>query len=236
VTPTFRQHPRAAWLVVAALVLGCGYLAWTLVFRLASLPSDPNSSASDGSFDRLRIIDFEHTVYAGQNPVLSLHADEIVHRNRSLGPVAINPIKELIFTGVSIKMTAPEEIPATGGGAATAYVAPLMRQMLTQTDLGLVSRVTLKDLELTMSGYGVPIFSLSAKHMTIGLEESAVVLSQGFRLISANGDRLRAGGARWKARAQSFEVNGPYRLTTAAGPAHGSGGVFRIDPAGAIAH
>ena len=225
-----QQHPRAAWLVVGALVLACGYLAWTMLSTLASLPSDSKSSGDPGGVDRLRITDFQHTVYAGERPALSLHADVIVHRRRSLGPVAINPIKELVFSGVNIEMMAPEMDPRASG----AYLAVLIQQMLSQANLGFVSRVLMEDLELTMLNDRVEVFSLSARKAEIAMAEPVVEMSQGFRLLSANGDRLRAQSARWEVQRQIFDVAGPYRLTTAAGPAHGSGAIFRIDPSGAI--
>ncbi len=228
-----QQHPRKAWLVVAALVLACGYLAWTMVSTLASLPSESETGGEPEDFDRLRITDFQHTVYAGERPALSLHADVIIHRRRSLGPVAINPIKELVFRGVNIEMTAPEMDPRASASAG-AYLAVLIQQMLSQADLGIVSRVLMEDLELTLLNDRATVFSLSTRKAEIAMAEPVVELSQGFRLISANGDRLRAHRARWEVQRQIFDVDGPYLLTTAAGPAYGSGRIFRVDPSGAI--
>lgn len=220
--------------MISALVLACGYLAWTMVSTISSLPSTPRSEPDTQGYDRFRLSGFQHTVYVGGRPVLKLEAREMSHRKRRFGPVTVNPIKELVLHGVTIHMVAGEERDQATAGAAAIHLAALMEQMLSEKGLGLVTRVLIEDLEFTLLEGEIQAFSLSATEAELALDQQAVQLRNGFQVITSRGDQLRAHRGRWRARDRVFTADGPYLLRTASGPAHGADGTFLLGPAGAI--
>lgn len=152
-----RGQDGPAWrtwaLAIAAIVSVATAVALVTLTRRTPSPHAPGEAASTEALpgsDRLYLSGLDYSAYDGADPVFRLQARKLIHRKRKLGPLTINPVKEVELRGVRIDL-----LPPRSSGVAPAEAAHsgpsldlLLKGMLSSKNLGFVSRVILRDLEI----------------------------------------------------------------------------------------
>lgn len=215
--------------VLALLVVG------SFIIRKGRPPLPINQHEDWPVADRFSASGMQHTVYDRGEKLYSLKADAIVHRKRKIGPLTINPVKELALQGVEIEIYEPIDRTDEGfSGASPVPIQELLRKATSGNDLGFISRVTIAPLKLVYFREAEELFTLTAKSVKMGLDTSRVNFEGDFTIAAAAGDRLRAHAAEWLEDERRFSIAGPYLLESAEGAQTGAGALFTIDPAGRI--
>lgn len=225
--------PRRRLWVAAGLVLLVGWAGVALVTHLRHRPRPSTRIEPDTpTFDRVYLRDVEQSSYEGGAKIWSLSAAEIIHRKRKLGPLTINPVKEVEMTGVRI------EVDRRGSAADESLDLPIqsiLEKTLAAKELGFVSRVVVRHLDLIVLEDGQPFCTLEAGGASVGLEPALVRFSDGVTVTGRAGERLESADAEWRSADRRLVVKGGFRLRDASGLHAGRGGAFRIDPDGALA-
>ena len=114
-------------------------------------PAETTSKPSDPHSDRLYVSGFDYAAYDGADPVFRVQARELIHRKRKFGPFTLNPVKEVELRGARVELFPPRR-PRGDPGAAAAGAPPsldlILQGALASKNLGFVSRVVLRDLEV----------------------------------------------------------------------------------------
>ncbi len=215
-------------------VAAAGYLAWT-----RWKPARDPLSTTEGSparFDRFRLQGFEHTTYEGDEPVFTLRADEIVHRKRKIGPLTLNPIKEIVLQGVTIELRRSSRRPrrGTGNDGQASSLSPFLEDMVSRKGLGIVTRLLINRLDVKVFRDDALQFSVTAASASVGLRDRSIHLEGGFQLQAGSGDRLRAREARWAGLEEVFRVAGSYVWFRSGEPIQGINGQFRVQEDGVL--
>src|SRR5262245_29097496 len=128
--PVAQRDPRSLWRIIIAVALML-LVAWIAVSFVARRPPAPPPAASaDRDLPALDKIYFEDVVqeaYDGSMKLWILSADELVHRKRKVGPLTINPIKEVEMTGVRIEIDRSAVMPVDVGAPPDRAAKPLDR-------------------------------------------------------------------------------------------------------------
>src|SRR5262245_10374391 len=77
-------------------------------------PEDAAAEKAVEGSDRLYIGGLDYAAYDGSNPIYHVSATQLIHRKRKVGPLTLNPVKEVEIDGLRV-----EFLPrgaGTGGG------------------------------------------------------------------------------------------------------------------------
>jgi hypothetical protein len=224
------------WLA-AGMTLLAGWAAWSLAAHLrhrdhpATAATDEaadakttGSTETDPAFDRIYLKDVSQSAYDGGEKLWSLSAEEIIHRKRKLGPLTLNPVKEVEMTGVRLEIDRPAPGPLEGAGSDRDLDLPIesiLEAILSAKDLGFVSRVLVARLEMSIVQGGKSTFTLEAASASIGAEAGVVRFKGGVTLSGPAVGQLEAAEAEWRTDRRRLLVRG----------AAGQGGTttYRID-------
>jgi hypothetical protein len=203
---------RNRWLYAALVALLLIVVSATAAWNLRTLkdrpPPERRPEMSGGeSFDRFQLQGFRHTSYHMGRKVFAVEAEEILHRRHRVGPMAVNPFRELVLSGVRIELNPSPEPSGPGGDPS---VRGAVENMLLQEKLGLVSRVIFRDLTLSYSRGDVFRFRVRSPEATIDLATRSVLFPDVFLLESASGDRLEGEDVVWADDFETFHARGPY--------------------------
>jgi len=144
-----RPSWRSWTLAAAALAVVLTLVAMVLMSgrpRTRAAGAGAGSAFGPGS-DRFYVGGLDYEAYDGGNLVVRARADQVIHRKRKVGPLTLNPVKEVEIDGLRIDLF--PRSPETGrrSQAPPAYALDrLLRDLLESKHLGFVSRVTLRDL------------------------------------------------------------------------------------------
>jgi hypothetical protein len=227
---------RNRWTYAAFLALLLIVVGGTAVWRLDALRDRPTPAphppvTGEGSFDRFRLEGFRHTSYHLGQKVFSVEAGEIVHRRRRVGPLAVNPLKELVLSDVRIELN---PLPEGSGPGAEPSVRSGVENMLLQEKLGMVSRVLFHELVLSSSRDGTFRFRVRAREASVDLAARSVTFPGPFLLESAAGDRLEAEDVQWRDDQETFHVRGAFLLHQANGVTPGRDTYFVVEESGKV--
>jgi len=238
------SRPRGFW-IVAALLIFAVYAAVSLATHQRRREPPPEwTGPSSPAADRLYLRNVAYASYHGSEKVFSLEADDILHRKRKIGPLTMNPVKEVEMKGVRIRIYRSD--PAGGGDGPGPIgdrpeaegidlsIGSILREAMTAKDLGFVSRVVIRPLHLTFFRGGEEAFSIAAGAASIGLEPDVLRFDHGFTLNERGGGQLVATSAEWRSDSRRLVVDGLYERRDAEGSRHGKRATFRIEPAGVL--
>jgi len=205
---------------------------------------DPEGAPAETAerFDRLHVKGLQYTSTFKGRKIFSLAADELIHRKRKMGPLTLNPVKEIALVGVRLEI---HDLGGEGGQAPgedkRALLALPVRRIVEETassqGLGFVSRVLIDRLEITfMSAQDVEILRMSAGSAALGLDAGAVTLSQDVSIRSAEGEELSAREVIWRQEGGLLLTRGDYRFRGMLGgeEQRGRDGRFTLTAAGRI--
>jgi hypothetical protein len=142
--PSWRSWALAAAALAVLLTLGA-LVATT--GRSGRGTAGPQASVPPS--DRLYIGGLDYSAYDGADAVYRVHADQIIHRKRKIGPLTLNPVKEIEIDGLRVDL-----FPRRAGRGPGALPPPprsldaILRELLESKSLGFVSRVTLENMIL----------------------------------------------------------------------------------------
>jgi hypothetical protein len=220
------------WLA-AGMALLVAWAAWSLAAHLrqrdhpATAATDTaitTPAGTDPAFDRVYLKNVSQSAYDGGEKLWSLSAEEIVHRKRKLGPLTLNPIKEVEMTGVRMEIDRRAPGPGEQGAKDEDLDLPIgsiLEAMLSAKDLGFVSRVLVTRIAMSIVQGGEPTFTLQADSASIGAEAGVVRFKGGVTLSGPAAGQIEAAEAEWRADRRRLLVRG----------ATGQGGTttYRID-------
>lgn len=227
----------------AASILG---IAALVAFYLSSYRSAPDLEDAPAQpaerFDRLHVKGLQYTSSIKGRKIFSLAAEELIHRKRKVGPLTLNPVKEIALVGVRIEIhDLGGESGRTPGEGEVVLLGLPVRKIVEETassqGLGFVSRVLVDRVEIAfLSVKGTEILNMTAGRATLGLDTSEVTLSRDVSFRSAEGEELTAREVTWRQEDGLLLARGDYLLRNAPGgeERRGRDGRFTLTAAGRI--
>jgi hypothetical protein len=200
-------------LAVGTLVLWVGYRSGQR--RVAARP--------DGEVRRsanLEVTDLNHEFFDREHRRLNLHADRLVHRTRRIGPLTINPVKEIELHGVRLEFDM-DQLGTTRGDdfdnrfleeRILSMIRRAFAELLVHHELGFVSRVSVVGLDVDLLQDGARSAGLHAGRLVLDPLERGFTLQDGVELLSPSGDRLQTREAHWDPDVRGLVVSGAYLL------------------------
>ncbi len=200
-------------------------------------------------FDRFQLEGFEHTQFKEGRKLFTLYCKEITHRKMKIGPLTVNPVKEIKMSKAHIQLfprvdkgppsdKPDEDLTQHSQASPTPIISqPFvdgLKKMLGDRELGFVSRIVIADFTLDVSGYGRTQARIHAGKATLGAESPDARLDNGFSIVAQNGQRLVADKAVWDQDKRAFHIPKGYVLTDEKGRRQASNAFFGIDAAGQI--
>ena len=199
------------------------------------LPAKPDQAVP--TFDRIYLKNVAYSSYVRGEKTFTLQAEEIVHRKRKLGPLTLNPIKEVEMNGVRIEIYQGAPPPGGQGPRAEDVDLPLqtiLKESLSAKDLGFVTRILMNRFHLALLRGGVEQLSMVAGAATVGLDSAVLRIDDGFTLTTRAGEELAARSAEWRFAGRRLFIPGAYVLKVAQNTRRGEGGTFRINSEGRV--
>ena len=203
-----------------------------------------DEQAKGPRFDRFRLSGVSYTSYFdGNKKRFSFSADEVVHGMRKIGPLTINPIKEIQMTHVRIEIhqEATEKENRSSGQKAdddsAIFQLPfhkIIKETVFAQGLGAISRVVIRKAELVVLRGLENQFTILVNKVKMDPESSVVRFEEGFSVSSHNGDQLVAKEAELKNNGKRIWIKGPYLFRDPGGSERGSRGSFYITSSGRI--
>ena len=242
VSPPSQSSNRSA----RNLALGIGILAvggiavWFLLRE--PTPELPASLPEGDSlqFDRFYFKDMRYTAFRKDRKLYTITAEELAHRKLKLGPLTVNPVKEIFIVGLrldiySADLDGEEASGGTAGENAGEFSLPLARILegaFSSWKLGYVSRVRMKGIKISfLPGLAGEVW-LAADQATVKPPDAIIAFSGKISLRFA-GEELSAEDAEWFNDRGALRVHGDYQLRTREGDIHsGTNGIFRLGKVG----
>ena len=207
-------------------------------------PIDPVSSSEGRRFDQFITTDISNTYRVGGETLFTFRAEKVIHRKRKLGPLTINPAKEIRMQNVEIEIhvsaTAGRdggegEIPAAAGDSGNTDIARLsLQQVLKHTfsakELGFITRVVIQGITVKVFQKKEEQLALAAGEVTVSLRSPNARYMNGFTLISKDGARVSTGEAEWQGQTRRFFVPGDYVFEDGSEVQRGREAFFAVSP------
>jgi hypothetical protein len=223
-----------ALVLVLVLVLIVGSLVRNFISR--NQPTLVQEPGPHVTYDRLLLSAVDYTSYSGGRKLFSLQAEEIVHRKRKVGPLTINPIKEIEMTKVNIEINSILVNNAPDHEESEFHSIPfqqITKEVVNDRKLGLVSRAIMNGLELIVVKDGKELFSISSKKVVLKADAAVAQFRRGF-LVKSGECELFARKAEWNSDSREFWIEEHYLFKNENGTESASDGRFAIDRAGRI--
>ncbi len=236
------------WVVLIPAALFTTWLAYQ--YSIDETGEEVQQTGRDDGyeFDRFQLEGFEHTQFKEGRKLFTLSCKEITHRKRKIGPLTVNPVKEIKMSKVHIELfsqvdESPSENPDedlnrhTEASPTPIISQPLvggLKKMLGDRELGFVSRIVIADFTLDVSRNGQKQARIRAGKAILGAESPDARLDNGFSIVAQNEQRLVANKAVWDRDKRAFHIPKAYVLTDVAGQRRASNAFFGIDASGRI--
>jgi hypothetical protein len=178
--------------------------------------------------------------------VFTFSAEEVVHRKRKVGPLTINPIKELELTNVRIELHDMDHLNTltkfdsntyeTTGDTKTIRLplGQIFKKTFGDLQLGFVSRIIIHGMTLEANQPGKGQFKLFAKKAEFRMDTPNVTFKEGFSLTGKNGQRLVTHKAEWQDKKAAFFIPGLFILKTENQERAASNAYFSLQASGEI--
>lgn len=170
-------------------------------------------------FDKFKMSGIEHTYFEHGSKKFTFYCDELIHRKRKVGPITVNPIKEIQMRKVRIELNQDERrYSLIGDTAVKQYTAvsspPIipgslnteLKKLLDDRGLGFISRGVMADFTLNVSRKGIKHFTVRADTVTMGFKSSETTFDHGLSIVTNNGDILTARKAIWNNDKNAFYI------------------------------
>lgn len=184
-------------------------------------------------YDRFLVRGVSHTASEEGRRIFSFEADEMIHRKRKVGPLTINPVKEMELTGVKLAIYRSTNTPPSMDSDPAIPLKAFVEKVGATKNLGLVSRILINDLEISVYRDDALQVTLVAGHATAS-GDSVIDFEDGFRLTTAAGQELTARRARWDNHLNRLRIRGDYRLNDGGDVTTGTAARFALAPEGRI--
>jgi hypothetical protein len=171
----------------------------------------------------------------GENRV-EMRIGDLELRDLKAGFFTLSAAKELELRDLAIRLAPCKEPACFKEEAGTDTESPLsldeaLRQPIQDLDLGLVTRVHARRVEISWSDGDAVTLTIRAGRMGYGLGSEGVRLGESIAATSREGASLQAGDARWDTKRALLDVRGDYEWSDGRALAQkGRGGSFSIDP------
>lgn len=229
---------RRFWVPAAVLILVVAGAAVAFIPGRIPRPEPPASPPQAvPAAETVELRDFAYASSVRGQKVFTLKADSIIHRRRKLGPLTINPIKEVEMNGVRIEIV---QGAASGGGSASGTadvelpIRGILSESLSSRDLGFVSRVLMNRLRVAVVRDQVEQLSIVARAASAGLDSGALHLERGVTLTTRSGQHLEAQAAEWRFDSRRLVIPGAFVMQDGRDIHPGERTTFRIGADGRL--
>jgi len=227
---------RRFWIPAAVVILLAACAAIALVPRRTRQPEPPaRPLQAIPAADMIYLRGFAYSSSVRGERTFTLKADEVTHRKRKLGPLTLNPIKEVEMHGVWIEIF-QGAAPAGGSDSVAPEVdlpiQSILAESLSAKDLGFVSRVLMNRLRVAFLRGRVEQFSIVAGAASAGLDSTALRFEHGVTLSTRSGRQLDAQTAEWRLDSRRLFVPGAFVVQDGRDILRGEGASFLIGPDG----
>ncbi len=250
-----KKYKRRRPMRLAAIILFGILISAILYYGTGEKRPDIKPKSTVQKFDKFNVSGIDYTHYNEGKKVFSIKSGKIIHRKRKVGPLTINPVKEIEMAEVFIEINqnkhfsrnvqyvqyGKNEQKAQGESKIEkrSDIFPLsfsdiLKKTVNDKRLGLISRVEIREFGLKVLQTGNEQFTITAKKVTLGLMSQKVLFRDGFSLVSVNGEQLIARKAQWENKRKSLYIKGAYELRGKKGTTTGKGAFFTIDSNGKI--
>lgn len=249
---------KSNWLFVVAIVLLGFLIALTLNTQPLFFSLPPSPEPNPRRFDRLHITDLQYTAMVNGHEFI-LTVQEVTHAKRTLGPLTVNPLKELQLIGVALRLgstsgdidgsttVAPSSSPSSTEDTPSSPAQPRIRMgsfmnslpeifkdMFRAKDLGFISRVQIHTFTIHASMPHNTSFSLIANKVELGTSQGAILFSKGVSLETPSRQKLVANEAEWQPKAKTLLIPGTFVLQTQSKESAGRNGAFSFTSSGTL--
>lgn len=172
---------------------------------------------------------------SGENQV-QMRIGDLELRDRKAGFFTLSAVKELELRDLAIRLSPCKEPACFREEPGTDTEAPrsldeVLRQPIQDLNLGLVTRMHARRVEISWSDGDAVTLTLKAGRMGYGLGSEGVRLGGSIAATSREGASLQAGDAKWDTKRALLDVRGDYEWSDGREPPQkGRGGSFSIDP------
>ncbi len=217
---------------LAVIVVSLSLWVGIQFFRRADASGAPDQPPD---FDQVRLGGVSSKILDDEQRLLTITVDSLVHRKRRLGPLTINPIKEIAISGVRLEIESPPRVPGVfGEGRFLTTLRKGIGELLSRHDLGFVSRIVIHELDIVGLREGRQVFAFHAGRLVMGVGDQAVSLEQGITVQTPSGERLDAWSGRWEPREQRLVVTKSFLHRRKGKTVRGAEASFRFDRTGEI--
>jgi hypothetical protein len=190
---------------------------------------DPGAASQGLASDSLRFKGLKHRFLGEGGEVFSFEASEVHHKKTKLGPLTLNPVKEIWMSDVRIRIDVGSPLPEGGSSNPVPLSASkVIQYVLKNHDLGFVRRVVIHRFESFFVRGDESLWELRAGKATLGLGAPRVLFENGFSLVSSQGHQLTAMEAEWRPDVRCIQVRGPFSAQVDEGRRRGKGGAFSL--------
>jgi hypothetical protein len=178
------------------VVLTLAALATTVLRpRRRGAPEDTTAEKAVTGSDRLYIGGLDYSAYDGSEPVYRVSAAQVIHRKRKVGPLTLNPVKEVEIDGLRVDLLPRRSGSGGGMPPPPRSLDAILKELLASKNLGFVSRVVLKDIAIEdRSGRGEP-FRFAAEEVVWRPGDKRLVVHGPFEHLDGTGSHRGTDGA-----------------------------------------
>ena len=179
--------------------------------------------------DRFRIKGLKYRSFGEQGELFSFEAGVVTRKATKLGPLTLNPVKEIEMSDVLIRLAVGSPLPEPGSSNQFSLsTSKIIKDALESHDLGFVRRVVIHRLEVFFVRGEESLWEFHVGKATMGLGAPRVLFDNGFLLKSGLGHQLTAKEAEWWPHVRCIHVPGPFSAQDDEGHRRGKGGAFSL--------
>lgn len=196
----------------------------------------------DAEFDKFSMSEIEHTIYEHGRKTFIFSCEELVHGKRKFGPITVNPIKEIQMLKVRIEVIQDDSPKQDTDVDSLTSQPPIiskslnkaLKKILTNRDLGSISRVVMSNFTLNVSRNGGKHFTVRADTVRMGVKSSQAKFDHGFSIVTKTAEELSSKEAIWKGEKNAFYIPTDFRIKNAEGEYRSSKSLVTVNSAGKI--
>ncbi len=229
--------PHGRWIFPTVLILLVLSIVGVVAQRAGRRHEKGESARPGTRSDRLYLRGVTYTSSSAGKRLFTLTADEIIHRKRKVGPLTLNPVKEIEMTGVLITVYREARNASAAQSPLDEPLLPIreiLEESLAAKGLGFVSRVIIKGLDLSVLRDAGRLFRIQAGTATAALESPVVRLADGVTLSTGAGEEIATRRAEWRGDTMRLSIPGSYVLRGGAGALEGKTAIFTVNPDGSL--
>ncbi len=232
VTPrVFSRTQVVRWVLCVSIISVC---VGVVLVGFYNQREGPTLSAKTGA--SLSLQEFQTTFHTNGRPQFHVSGDSFrVSNTRFIGPFRLGFMHSLKGRNIAIEIFDVTEFEKTQQADASAFSPQhILSRLVPQQTLGVISRIDLQPVSLTLNRDKMFFLSLSADRARVKLGSPKVKLRGHVTLRSHTGERLGAEEMYWNQQHKVLEVEGAYVLTRPHAEQRGTNASFIVDQNGAL--